>query len=312
MTARVERLGLLFAGLCALSGAFVPAFAKLTTNVADPVFVATATTLFGAICAALVLLARGELRVLVQRRVGPHLLVIGAVGTAVAYILFFSGARRATAIETVICLQSEPAYSLLAAWLFLGHRPTSRRVLAIGILLSGIILAVGGRGFGGSSGIWLLLATPLFWQGSHLLVLRHLVGISPEVLTGARYIDGGILLVVYWLMSGGVARLPSTPDLVRLLPLLAIQGLVLSYVGTLLWYQAITRLDLARTTAIVVPSIPLLSLGASFLLLGETPTLFQWIGLLLTAVGVLVFVTAPDARTRLERVASAVPSAALT
>jgi len=44
-----------------------------------------------------------------------------------------------------------------------------------------------------------------------------------------------------------------------------------------------------------VPSIPLLSLGASFLLLGEVATPRQWLGLLLTAGGVLAFVTAPAA-----------------
>jgi drug/metabolite transporter (DMT)-like permease len=81
----------------------------------------------------------------------------------------------------------------------------------------------------------------------------------------------------------------------ELLPLLALQGVVLAYVGTNLWYQAITRLDLPRTTAIVVPSIPLLSFGASFLLLGEVATPAQWAGLALTAMGVLAFVTAPHA-----------------
>ena len=39
-----RRLGLLFAGLCALNGAFVPAVAKLTTARGDALFVATVTT----------------------------------------------------------------------------------------------------------------------------------------------------------------------------------------------------------------------------------------------------------------------------
>jgi drug/metabolite transporter (DMT)-like permease len=69
---------------------------------------------------------------------------------------------------------------------------------------------------------------------------------------------------------------------------------ILSYVGTLLWYGAITRLDLARATAIVVPSIPLLSLAASFVILRETPSAQQWAGLALVAIGVFSFVTAPD------------------
>jgi drug/metabolite transporter (DMT)-like permease len=299
-----ERLGLLFAGLCALNGAFVPAVAKLTTGRAGPLFVAAVTSLWAGACAGVVLGLRDELRVLTRPVVGPRLVAIGALGTAAAFYLFFLGASRASAIETVLCLQSEPAYSLVLAWLALGHRPTARRVAAITILLAGIMMAVGAPGVSASSGVWILLTTPLCWQLSHLIVLRGLAGISPSVLTGARYIHGGILLAAVWAASGGIATLPPAGELLRMMPLLALQGVILSYAGTLLWYQAITRLDLARTTAIVVPSIPLLSLAASFVLLGEVPSAREWIGLLLTAAGVFAFVTAPHAVEQRERVPS--------
>jgi drug/metabolite transporter (DMT)-like permease len=293
VTRRQERIGLLCAALCALNAAFVPAVAKLTTDRAAPLFVAAATTLFGAAFATVVLGTRGELALLVRGATARRLAVVGALGTAVAFMLFFAGARRTTAIETLLCLQIEPAYSLLAAWLFLGHRPTPRRMIAVGVLLAGISFAVGGHGLAPSAGVWLLLAAPLCWQASHLIVLRRLAGVSPSVLTGARYIHGGLILAICWIASGGMAALPRPADLVRLLPLLAVQGLILSYLGTLLWYQTVTRLDLARATAIVVPSVPLLSLAATFVLLGEIPAPHQWVGLLLTASGVLAFVTAP-------------------
>jgi drug/metabolite transporter (DMT)-like permease len=293
---RRERAGLIFAALCAANGASVPAFAKLTTNLADPVLVATATTLVAAVCAGGVLALRGELRLLIRADVGPWLLVVGMLGTAVAYVLLFLGTQRSTAIDTVICLQSEPAYALLAAWVFLGHRPTARRLVAIVVLLGGIFLALGGQGFNRSSGTWILLPTPLCWQASHLVVLRRLPRLSAATLTGARYIYGGLLLALYWVASAGLTHLPPSDQLLRLGPLLVFQGIILFYVGTLLWYASIARLDLARATAIVVPSIPLLSLVASFLLLGEIPTIYQSGGLLLTAAGVVAFVTAPDAQ----------------
>jgi len=116
------------------------------------------------------------------------------------------------------------------------------------------------------------------------------------ILSSARYVYGGALLVLLWLWLGhGDDALPGATELARLLPLLAVQGCVLGYVGTVCWYQAIIRLDLARATAIVVPSIPLLSLAASFTILGEVASLRQWLGLLLTAGGILAFVTAPHA-----------------
>ncbi len=288
MTAREERFGLLSAALCAVNGALVPAVAKLTTAQASPLAVAAASNLFAGVAALAILAIRGELAVLWDRHFGPRLLLIALLGTAAAHLLFYIGASRTTAIEATVCLQIEPAYALLLAWGVLGHRPTSRRVLAICLLLAGIALAVGAAGIRSSVGVWFLLATPLCWQLSHLVVLRQLVGVPAIVLTSARYLNGGLLLGLAWFAIDGHAA--GVDDLRRLLPLLALQGCILGYGGTLLWYLAIARIDLARATAIVVPSIPLLSLGASFAILGEVATPPQWAGMALTAVGILVFV----------------------
>ena len=186
-----EQAGLLFAALCALNGAFVPAFAKLTTNAGSPLFVAATSALFAGAFAAGVLTVRGELRILATPGVRVRLVAVGALGTAAAHLMFYAGAHRSTAIESALCLQIEPLYSLLAAWLALGHPPTRRRLTAIGILLVGIVCAVGPDGFTGSSGVWLLLITPLCWQLSHLVVLRGLPGVAPSILTAARYVQIG-------------------------------------------------------------------------------------------------------------------------
>ncbi len=288
---REERLGLLFALLCALNGAFVPAIAKLTTGRATPLFVAAASSAVAAVAAGVLLAWRGEFAWLTRPRVGWRLLLIAALATTAANLLFFAGASRSSAIVATLCLQIEPAYALVLAWLVLGHRPTPRRLLATAALLAGIALAVGATELETSGGVWLLLATPLCWQLSHLVVLRGLGGVPALVVTSARYLHGGALLVLAWLALEGPAALPPLVDLRALAPWLVLQGAVLGYAGTLAWYLAIARLDLARATAIVVPTIPLLSIGASFALLGEVPTLGQWLGLGLTAVGIAVFVT---------------------
>jgi drug/metabolite transporter (DMT)-like permease len=289
--AKQERLGLVFAGLCALNGAFVPALAKLTTGRADPLFVAAVTGLFAGLGCAVLLGARGELAELWRPGRWPKLALVGALGTGVAFFLFYAGAERSSAIDTALALQVEPAYSLLLSWLALGHRPTLRRVAALAVILAGIALALGARSIGASSGALFLFATPLCWQLSHLIVLRVLPGTSPILLTGARYVYGGAFLALACALRGG--PFPAAGELHALLPILALQGLVLSAVGTLLWYATIARLDLGRATAIVVPSIPVLSLGASFLLLGEVATPRQWLGLALTVAGVLAMVTGP-------------------
>lgn len=293
--AATERAGLLFAGLCAALGAFSPGFAKLTTNALDGLSVAVVTTAFAALAGLALLGLRGELARLGDRRALPRLAAMGALGTGAAFFLFFQGAQRTSAIETALCLQVEPAYSLLLARLALGHPITGRRVAAAGVILVGIALALEPRGLSGALGVACLLATPLCWQLSHLIALRGLPAVDPRVFATARYVFGGALLATAFgarALSGGG---PPASAVAAQVPVLAFQGMVLSFVGTLLWYETISRLDLARATAIVVPSVPVLSLGASFLLLGEVASPRQALGLALAAAGVLAFVTAPDA-----------------
>lgn len=290
----------MFAALCAVNGAFVPGVAKLVTADTEPFVIAALTSALGGVCAFVVLGLRGELNLLLQPVIGPRLAAIGFLGTAVAYALFFAGASRSSAIETVLCLQIEPAYSLILSWLVLGHRPTPRRVGATAVLLAGIYLAVAGNEGGafGSGGAWFLLATPLSWQLSHLITMRGLQGVAPHVLTGARYIFGGIMLLpVAWLLYG-VDSVPPIAGSGMLWPLIALQGTVFYYGGTLLWYNTVVRLDLTRSTAIVVPSIPVLSLAATFLLVGEVPNERQLLGMGLTVAGVLAFATAPAVQSR--------------
>lgn len=295
MHASHERAGLLFAGLCAALAAFSPAFAKLTTSSLDALSVAVGTTAFGALAGLALLGARGELARLGDRRALPRLVAMAALGTGAAFFLFFQGAQRTSAIETALCLQVEPAYSLLLARVALGHPITGRRMGAAAVILAGIALALEPRGLSGAVGVACLLATPLCWQLSHLVALRGLPAVDPRVFATARYVFGGALLAAVFAARGALGGGPPLRALAQAAPVLALQGMVLSFVGTLLWYETIARLDLARATAIVVPSVPILSLGASFLLLGEVASARQAVGLGLAAAGVLVFVTAPDA-----------------
>jgi drug/metabolite transporter (DMT)-like permease len=265
--------------------------------------VATVTTGVAGAAAALVLLARGNLGALAGPR-AREFAWLGALGTTLPNLLFFLGTARTSALDAVLCLQVEPAYSLLLAWLVLGHRLTVRRVASAAVLLAGIGAAVTGETSADPVGIGLLLAAPLAWQLSHLLVLRRLRDAPAELLTGARYVWGGIwlgLATAAFAVMTGTHLLPERLADAQL-PVLALQGVVLSYSGTLLWYGAILRLDLARATAIVVPSIPLLSIATAFLIVGEVPSGRQIAGLLLVAVGVLSFVRAPHAVETSERV----------
>jgi drug/metabolite transporter (DMT)-like permease len=290
--ARRDRHGLVFAIACASVSAFQPGMARLTTGSVDALAVSLGTTAAAGLAALVHVALRGELRVLFTRSRVPRVLALATLGTAVPIFLFFEGARLSSATLAALCIQIEPAYSLALAWLVLGHRPNVARLLSVGAILGGIALATGVHGVASSQGIALLLAAPLCWQLSHLVALRGLGDASAAALTAARYVFGAMIIGTVWLARGGASALPRAPELAQILPVLALQGVALYWFGTFLWYQTILRLDLARATAIVTPSVPLLSLGASFALVGEIPTAAQASGMVLAASGVLALALA--------------------
>ena len=282
-----ERLGLLAAALCALSGAFVPALAKLTTGRADALFVAAASNLCAAGAALPLLAWRGELRwssrgrapaASVRHRRARHRRRASAVlprcqpnQCDCRHALPADRARVRAGPGVASARTSADAAPACRDLVAAGrHRVRHRRSAPSG---------VGGRV--AAAGDAALLAA----FASHRAAPaggRRAARAHRRALCVRRCGAGAGL-------AGDRRRatLPASSALASLLPLLAVQGCVLGYVGTLFWYQAITRLDLARTTAIVVPAIPLLSFAASFLLLGEVASPRQWLGLLLTAAGIL-------------------------
>lgn len=107
------------------------------------------------------------------------------------------------------------------------------------MVAGGIALALDARASSGWLGLVLLLATPLCWQLAHVVSIRGLPGVSAHTFTTARYVFGGLLLVPAWVARGGLTSLPPADVLVGLVPVLAIQGVVLTFVGTIFWYETI-------------------------------------------------------------------------
>ncbi|HXZ86571.1 MAG TPA: DMT family transporter [Myxococcota bacterium] len=289
-----ELAGLALAGYCVLNGSFVPAVAKLTTHAATGLTSALFTSAFAGVMALAFLVARGQLPLLFERRDFATLLAIGALGTAAAFFLYYSGAKRVTAIEAALCVQTEPIYSLLGTRFLLGHPLPRRRIAAVCAIAAGIALAIGARPTSSWLGLSLLLATPLAWQASHWVALRNLSDFNPTLLSGARYVYGTLVLFAAWLAVEGGSGLPARTELAGFLATVAFQGALLAFGGTLAWYAAVKRLDLTRTTAIVVPSAPIVSLLVSYLVLGEAVTARQACGFALTAAGVLAFALSPS------------------
>ena len=247
-----------------------------------------------ALAALALLAARGELRWLVER--AARLASAGDRGAghrrgASAASTSAPAARRRSSPRSA-CRSSRPT-RCCSPWLVLGHRPTPRRVLgdrraarrhrARRRRQRHRDLA---RRLVPARHAALLAGRRTWWCCAAWSACRRSCSPAPATSTAA------LLLAVLWLVVEGPAALPAPATLLVAGAAAGAAGAACSATAARCsGISAIARIDLARATAIVVPSIPLLSLAASFVLLGEVATRAQWAGMGLTAAGMLVFVT---------------------
>ncbi len=244
-------------------------------------------------CCISLLYLRGELRLLLHRRFAMRLAMMSAVGTMATSLLLTFGMTRINAIAATILLQTEPVYSLILAVVVVGERPSRRQLLATATILVGIASVFGAGGvFSPLWAVLLVLVTPLFWQGSHVMGLSMMPPLSPLTVTAGRMVYAaiglGTLLVLTRSSTMVELRSPAA------LGVIAVTGFFIYFLSALTWYGAISRLSLAWTTALVVPAIPLLSILFAMLFLGEHPSQREILGVLIAIAGVLALVLGAD------------------
>ncbi len=262
---------------------------------------ATAPLIFGALavgsaalCATLVLGLRGKLPQLTARKYAPRLFLLSISGTLATTLLLIYGLQKIDAVAGVILLEAEPIYSLILASAFLHERPSRRQLLATITILAGIGSVLGaGRAFSPLYAAALVFLTPLFWQISHVISLRLMPPLEPLTVTGARYIYSAIVL----LPCAALIDYSLLPQLgFEIILSGCLTGAFVYFLGSLIWYGAISRLSLAWTTALVIPGVPILSFAFAILLLDEHPTVHEIVGIAIAIAGVAALVTAKGAR----------------
>ena len=188
-----------------------------------------------------------------------------------------------------------PVWAVIFARIVLGERFDRRRV--IGLALGGAGLVALGlpivRAGQFSWGLVFAVASGVVWAGGSVFLKRFPVAAPPLVITAWQIALGAVVTFAGMLVVDGLPRqLPSLPSTwAGLLYNIAI-GQALA---TALWFTILTRMPagIAAIGSLLVPGIGVI--GAT-LILGETPTPSDWLGLVLIVAAssaVLLRPTAP-------------------
>lgn len=234
----------------------------------------------------------------------PRVLLIGTLSTAIFYGLFFLGMNRTSAASAAVVDGVGPIItSVLAHFILHGDRLTSRRLLAIGIAFSGVLVitllrpaAAHGPSRIDPLGCLLIIAGLTMNGLGTMLVVTYRGRLGLMRLTGCQMCFGGsLLLIASWITEKRLWE----PDLLTR-PGFLISWLWLATVSAVafrIWYGLVRRY---KITALSVFSFMTAVWGAilSIVFLGNPVTWQLGVGMTLVVAGVLLMNTDRSGRRR--------------
>ncbi|PTL76004.1 DMT family transporter [Vitiosangium sp. GDMCC 1.1324] len=199
----------------------------------------------------------------------PKLALIGAINSAVPFVLFAWAAQRAPAGVGAITNSMAVLFTALVAFLFYGERIGTRRGVALFAGFVGVVVLASGKVVGASIG-WAVVAgtTAAFLYGIGAnMVRRHLTGLPAGAVAAATLSCGALLMLPF-----AAATWPShSIPVVSWLSASAL-GVICSGFAYTVYYRLIQRIGAARAVTVTY-LVPLFAVAWAWLLLSEPLTL---------------------------------------
>jgi drug/metabolite transporter (DMT)-like permease len=202
-----------------------------------------------------------------------RLLAMGGLGYALPLTLGNYGVAYSTASHASLLIGTEPICVALFGALLIGERLSALRLLALGVGLVGATAVVsdghplqGVRGSAHLTGDILLIAHGAAWS-IYTIAGKSLLGRFPPLGISAASLAVALPLLLP-LAALELPRLEPGPALVAALGWALALGLFASALGTVLWNQALARMD-ASTLAGFVFLQPVVGVLLGHFLLGE-------------------------------------------
>ncbi|MDO5505215.1 MAG: DMT family transporter [Pseudoxanthomonas suwonensis] len=202
------------------------------------------------------------------RRLWARLALIGAINSALPFLLFAWAAQRAPAGISAISNAMTVLFAALMGFLFFGERIGWRRSVALLAGFAGVVVLATGKDAGMGVGMAVLAgASASLLYGLGVNLVRHRLAGLPAAALAAATLGCSALL----LLPLAIARWPAQP-----VPLLSwasatALGVLCSGIAYVIYYRLIARVGASRA-ATVTYLVPLTGVGWAWLLLGEPLT----------------------------------------
>ncbi len=193
--------------------------------------------------------------------------------------------------HVVMLAYTMPFWVVLFAWILLGERPARRHVVAFLLAGLGLVAVIAPwEGMGSIEGSLLALGGGMSWGLgvvlTKIMFQRHGVGVL-NLTTWQMFLGALLTLPVALLLPQ--QSIVWGPDLFWGIAYMAIMA---SALGWWLWLSVIRRVS-ATVAGMSSLGVPVLAVALAWLLLGETPTLLELVGIMLIMLGLVVINLVP-------------------
>jgi drug/metabolite transporter (DMT)-like permease len=185
-----------------------------------------------------------------SRKQWVGLALVATLGGALAFALFFEGLARASSSQAAFIHKTLIIWVGILAVGLLHEKVRPMHVAAIGLLVAGQFVLVGGiSGVTIGVGELMIFGATLLWSVEIILSKRLLADLSSLTVGLARMAGGAALLIMFGIFNGSLAAVGAVS--LAQISWVLVTGVVLSgYVAS--WYAALARAPALDVTAILV------------------------------------------------------------
>lgn len=249
---------LIYATYLALITAVISGFSNFLNKIAvtaikDPIFFTTLKNSIVAIFiigAILIFKKWPEITSLTRKQI-LKLVIIGMVGGALPFALFFSGLAKTSALNAALIHKTLFIWVLLLAIPILKERLSSMQWLGIGAIFAANLIVGGFTGFKYNAGELMILAATILWAIENVIAKIALKDISSLTVAGARMTIGSLILLSFVLIKGGGSAIFAM-NLQQWLWTFIPAVLLFGYVTT--WYTALKYAPATYVATLLVPA----------------------------------------------------------
>ncbi len=219
----------------------------------------------------------------IEKRDVWKIFILGIFGVTIYHVALNAGETMVSSGVASLVIATAPVFVLLFSYLFLDERITLRKVAGIILALSGVYFLSDPESGGDVMGIAIVfistLSAGIYTVGGKIMMKKY----SPQILTAYAMVLGTVPLTIY--SASSFSKMLSV-DIIPALSVIFL-GIFPTYISYQGWYYFLSKEEASRAS-VFLQTIPLVSIIAGVMLLGEPVTLYTLSGGFLIISGVLM------------------------